>query len=561
MGGAPEKHVSLIAAVRTSLFGVNVTAPGAEREASIFEELRGALPPLLPAYLARQRWFGGKARRIHSTEIVDFIPLQTGEADAFVLVVRVEYQIGSEESYFLPMLSALEPKSELQDDGNRLKIPFGDERTLVLTDALQDDGFLSWLLNAIEVKLISRGIKGEVQASYTEVFQDVRSRSKGALQPRVVKGEQSNSSIIYGEDLILKFIRRVAAGMNPELEIGLFLTEKAHFPHVPPLAGSFEYRTEDGTRSTLGILQGFVPNEGDAWKFTLASIRDFWARVAESGEGPRDEGRFDPTDLDFERELPSFAAPLIGSYLETVDLLGQRTAELHIALASDSSDRDFAPEPSTELFQREFEKSARELAERNLELLQERLRDLQSESRSQAEAVLRRKDDILWRFHFSGDPADCGMLTRIHGDYHLGQVLYTGSDFVIIDFEGEPVRPISERRAKRSPLQDVAGMLRSFHYAAFTLLFGAQENVSLPPKELQKGWAEAWYSGVSFRFLKSYFSRASAGSFLPSTRQEIASLLHIYLLEKALYELGYELNNRPEWVAIPLAGIRQLLAR
>jgi maltose alpha-D-glucosyltransferase/alpha-amylase len=138
---------------------------------------------------------------------------------------------------------------------------------------------------------------------------------------------------------------------------------------------------------------------------------------------------------------------------------------------------------------------------------------------------------------------------------------FTGSDFAIIDFEGEPARPIAERRAKRSPLQDVAGMLRSFHYAAFTQLFEPRENVNMPPKELQQGWAEAWYSGVSFRFLKSYFSQVSAGSFLPSTRQERASLLHIYLLEKALYELGYELNNRPEWVEIPLAGIRQLLAR
>ena len=289
-----------------------MTAPGAEREGSIFEELRASLPPLLPAYLARQRWFGGKARRIHSTEVVDFIPLQTGDADAFVLVVRVEYQIGSEE-YFLPMLSALEPKSVLQDDGNRLKISLSDGRTLVLMNALQDDGFSSWLLDAIEVKLVSRGVKGEVQVSYTEVFQDVRSRSKGALQPRAIKGEQSNSSIIYGEDLILKFIRRVAAGINPELEIGRFLTEKAHFPHVPPLAGSFEYRTEDGTRATLGILQGFVPNQGDAWKFTLASIRDFWTRVSESEEEPREEGRFDPTDLEFERELSSFSASLIGS--------------------------------------------------------------------------------------------------------------------------------------------------------------------------------------------------------------------------------------------------------
>lgn len=253
---------------------------------------------------------------------------------------------------------------------------------------------------------------------------------------------------------------------------------------------------------------------------------------------------------------------MIGPYLSKVRVLGRRTAELHLALASDPDDPAFAPEPFSPSFQHEFERSARSLTERTLGLLRQKRAELPDDLRAQAEVIINAEPRILQEFQAIAKVTG-GSRIRIHGDYHLGQVLYTGSDFIIIDFEGEPARPLSERRMKRSALQDVAGMVRSFHYAAFAHLLAPIENSPLSKHDFPRAssWAEDWYSWVTFRFLKSYFANAQSGSFLPPSREEISALLRIHLLEKAIYELGYELNNRPTWVGIPLAGITRLLAQ
>jgi len=530
---------------------------------SIFEELRRALPEQLPPYLARQRWFGGKARKIRSTEIADLVPLQTGELDAFLLLARVEYETGRDETYVLPMFLAEASSAEAGNQEASLQVPaFGHNQQFIVADALKNESFLKWLLDAIEVQLVSHGINGDIGASYTKVFQDVRS-SKGVLAPKLIDAEQSNSSIVYGDSLILKFFRRLEEGVNPDLEIGLFLTEKTHFHSSPPVAGSIEYAAEAGTSSTVAILQGFIPNQGDAWRFTLDSVASFWEELAKLPDAvPPEPSVPAETVQGYDQDLPPIASDLIGSYLGKTRVLGKRTAELHLALASDSSDPAFAPEPYTPSFQQDFERSTRALTERTFGLLRQKRADLPDELRNQAEIIINAESRILQEFQSIAN-IHGGLRTRIHGDYHLGQVLYTGSDFAIIDFEGEPARPLSERRLKRSPLQDVAGMVRSFHYAAFAHLLAPQDGPSLPQKDLHKVtlWAETWYSWVTFRFLKSYFANAQSGFFLPTNREEISSLLRIHLLEKAVYELGYELNNRPAWVAIPLAGISRLLAQ
>jgi maltose alpha-D-glucosyltransferase/alpha-amylase len=319
-------------------------------------------------------------------------------------------------------------------------------------------------------------------------------------------------------------------------------------------------------------LQGFVPNQGDAWTYTLHSLEGFWEKTASYPEGPPNAAAEDANPvLRYDAVPPKVAADLIGPYLEEIELLGKRTAQLHVALASDSRDPAFAPEPLTDSFLRALEGSARELASRNLGLLRQKLGELPPETRAQAAEVLDRESAILERFGACAGKQTLGARVRIHGDYHLGQVLFTGSDFVIIDFEGEPARSLPERRMKRSPLQDVASMLRSFHYAAFAhLLEAAGESHSAENKFQQSApwaapsaasWAQSWYTWVASRFLHSYFETAQPGSFLPSSREEISGLLQVHLLDKAVYELGYELNNRPSWVGIPLAGISQLLAQ
>jgi maltose alpha-D-glucosyltransferase/alpha-amylase len=263
----------------------------------------------------------------------------------------------------------------------------------------------------------------------------------------------------------------------------------------------------------------------------------------------------------YRQNLPTPILDSISPYLDAVGLLGKRTAELHLALASESTDPAFAPEPYTAQFQRTFNETLHSLTERNLALLEAKLNELPPELRDKAKNVTARQGEILRRYDsVLGSPIQA-MRTRIHGDYHLGQVLYTGSDFVIIDFEGEPARPISERRVKRSPLQDVAGMLRSFHYAAFSFHLASSDRATT--EEIKsydvRPWAERWYASVSDRFLNAYFENVAGASFIPPVRDELFPLLRLHLLEKAVYELGYELNNRPAWVAIPLEGISQLL--
>ena len=526
-----------------------------------YHDLRITLPALLAGYFADQRWFGGKARQIRSVEIADLVPLGNTGLETFVLLVRLEYVTGPGEVYVLPLICTQEPTVGSAETG--LKVHSSARGTdLHLRNALTDNEFLHTLLEMIEQKTVFRGLEGEIHAACTDAFHVFCKASAGVLQPKPLKAEQSNSSIIYGDRVILKFFRRAAEGDNPDLEIGRFLTEKKDFPHIPAVAGWIDYKGKDDSQMCLGILQAFVPNVGDAWQFTLKALSSYWKDVGKylgGSLGP--VSHHDRPLAAYRQNLPTPILDSISPYLDAVGLLGKRTAELHLALASESTDPAFAPEPYTAQFQRTFKETLHSLTERNLALLEAKLNELPPELRDKAKNVTARQGEILRRYDsVLGSPIHA-MRTRIHGDYHLGQVLYTGSDFVIIDFEGEPARPISERRVKRSPLQDVAGMLRSFHYAAFSFHLASSDRATT--EEIKSSdarpWAERWYASVSDRFLNAYFENVAGASFIPAVRDELFPLLRLHLLEKAVYELGYELNNRPAWVAIPLEGISQLL--
>jgi trehalose synthase-fused probable maltokinase len=410
-----------------------------------------------------------------------------------------------------------------------------------LADALKNETFLSFLLDAIERGLIFTGEAGELVTSGTHALSMRETGAAGSLRPRAITAEQSNSSVAYGDRLILKFFRRLEEGVNPDLEVGGFLTEKANYQHTPQLLGALEYRAARGLRMTQGILQGFVPNQGDAWQYTMKSISNF-----------------------YNEELQNDAARAsIAPFLESVGLLARRTAELHLALASPAAaaEPDFAAEPFDDRFQRSFEDALVELTNRIFRQLRHAQDGLPENAKPKVEKVLASEPQIIERFHAALSVPIRAVRTRIHGDYHLGQVLYTGADFVIIDFEGEPARPLSQRRLKRSPLQDVAGMLRSFHYAAHAPLLVSTGSVDVDARNREKlnGWAEVWATWVSERYRDEYLKTARGAEFLPPSREEIMALLQLHVLEKAVYELGYELNNRPEWVAIPLEGISKTL--
>jgi maltose alpha-D-glucosyltransferase / alpha-amylase len=525
-----------------------------------FTELQRFLPGLLADFLHGKRWFGGKARRIKNVSIEDIVPVEERTWAAVVVFARVEYETGPHEIYAVP----LSAPHRGTDGSQEFAREFGDGEMSVqlpLTDALQDPSVLRGFYDAIERKSVYRGVRGEIRAHQTKSFGDISLPYGDASKPRVITGEQSNSSSIFGDRAILKIFRRVQEGVNPELEVGRFLTEETSFKQVPPLGGWLEYKTSAGTFMTLGVLQGFVPNQGDAWERTLQSQSLFWSEAPKSFAQISASRNLTKGPNLHNEEVPLVGYELCGAYLDSMGLLGLRTAELHMALASNKSNPSFAPEPYTETFQRQLQDSLSTNAADTFRLLRSQLSNLHNDSREIARMVLGQEEEImaLIRASPSGEPS--GLRIRIHGDYHLGQVLCAANDFVIIDFEGEPGRPISDRIVKRSALQDVAGMLRSFYYAAFAPLLAPVRGIEAPlgdARQLSK-LAEHWYRWVSSRFLRAYFESAASADFLPKDLNEIAELLRLHLMAKALFELSYELNNRPGWARIPLGGILNLL--
>jgi predicted trehalose synthase len=346
---------------------------------------------------------------------------------------------------------------------------------------------------------------------------------------------------------------RLDAGPNPELEVGRFLTEKSAYPHISPVGGCLEYCVQNGQGATLAMLQGFVPNQGDGWSLTLRALDQYFERALAWGDPPGVVTTSEPLLERASRKLPPEVVEAVGAYLPLVELLGRRTAELHLALAADRNDPNFAPEPFSLLQQRALYQSARSRLSQTLALIGKRLKSLPSE----ATLLVDREPEleaILARILSRKIGATC---VRCHGDYHLGQILYTGKDFVIIDFEGEPGRSLGERRFKRSALLDVAGMLRSFHYATVAGL--RRERIRSQDRPRLRPWAELWHASVGATFLRAYLTSAGPAPFIPRETEQLSTLLDYHVVDKCLYELGYELNNRPDWIQIPLEGIRALL--
>jgi maltose alpha-D-glucosyltransferase / alpha-amylase len=528
------------------------------------KEMRPALEKILPAYLRNRRWFGGKARRMKWARILEAVPLFDLSSHLHLLLVQVDYTEGDPEVYTLPVAfaSGLDADRLVSETPGAVIAQLADGSTpCILFDAVQDRGACLLLLETIGRKRRFRGHGGEIVGVPTRAYRRVRGESKEPPNPAPSKAEQSNSSVIFGDRMILKVFRRVDPGINPDLEIGAYLTDDAAFPHVPPVAGSLQYARPHEEPMTLAILMGFVPNRGDAWQYTLDSLGQFFERVmtsyADIADAPFPEGRLLPAA---DGKVPPAVSGLIGSYLLSARQIGERTAEFHTAMAANLENPAFAPEPFTPFYQRSLYQSMRNLTAQTFVLLQKRARNLPDAVREQARVVLDLEDAILKRFQRILDRKITAMRIRVHGDYHLGQVLYTGKEFVLIDFEGEPARSLSARRLKRSPLRDVAGMLRSFHYAAYAPLIGeVGGSVRLGDVERLEPWAVFWNRWVASAFLKGYLAIAGNGSFLPKTPEELSALLDTYLLEKAIYELGYELNNRPDWVKLPLLGILSLM--
>jgi maltose alpha-D-glucosyltransferase/alpha-amylase len=382
------------------------------------------------------------------------------------------------------------------------------------------------------------------------------------LQVRRSSAEQSNTSILFGDRFILKLFRRQEPGLNPDAEIGQYLTEKTNFNQIPPFAGSLEVdglAAIDGKLASLAMLQGLVANEGDGWKWTLEELDRYYETGAPLSFPERLESDEFQGPLELSDNPPTqMARDHLGLYLEAGATLGRRTAELHLALAAPTDDPAFAPEALTDVDLRAQLAGIRQHASSVLDVLKERLSHLPDEVVEVAASVLSRRRQILDHFGSLNGDFQRTQKIRIHGDYHLGQVLRVKTDFVILDFEGEPARPLAVRRAKQCALKDVAGMLRSFGYAAYA---GLMNYTARHPEDVTRlePWAQLWERSAGAEFLRAYRGAAQGADFLPPKDADFRKLLNVFLLDKALYEVLYELNSRPPWVRIPLMGIISLL--
>jgi maltose alpha-D-glucosyltransferase/alpha-amylase len=490
---------------------------------------------VLPEYLARQRWFGGKARRVALVRFADWAELaHRGPGRTFLAFVEVTFDGGGGDLYALPLGVAAGQGTAPAD----AVIAQLDEAGggAVLYDPLADDAACAALLDAIGGGRAIPTQAGRIRAFATSAFAGLRGDPAVPLAVKRGPPTSSNSLVFYGGRLLLKVFRRLEEGVNPDFEIGRFLTEKTSFRQTPLVAGTVEYQRPGSGPVTLAILQELVHSEADGWQHALDELAGYFRRAAVGGP------------------------EAIGAYLDAAATLGRRTAELHRTLASDATDPAFAPEPLTEADLAAVAADAAEQGRKALTALRDAGGRLTGEVAAAARRFQERAPGVLEGLGRGTGGRPAALKTRVHGDYHLGQTLWTGGDYVLLDFEGEPARSIAERRAKQSPLKDVAGLLRSYNYAANAGLFAHAEG---RPGEFERltPWAEAWHRGTSAAFLRAYREAAGDAPFLPGDPNEFAELLDLFVLDKALYELVYELNNRPDWVRIPLAGVLALIDR
>ena len=528
----------------------------------LFErDLVASLEARLPAFLVKTRWFGGKARLIESVRVIDTIPLHMDGSTLVVAFIEVSYSDGVNETYTMPLSAVFDEAAARleQTTPEAVIMPIAvssvnEERQGLVQDALLDEVCAGALLAAIRQEARFPGDHGMLIATANAVFRKSHFDTVSA-GPSVMKAEQSNTSVKFGSHAIMKLYRRAECGVNPDLEIGRALTARK-FPHSPTVLGAFEYVRPGEEPATIAILHSFIENQGNGWQYTLKELQramEMYAGRAAIGTMAATAGK--GTD----RLRKDITSGQVG-YDQVAGILGRRTAELHLALAKGAEDPAFLPERCTAAYWQSVRDRISHSIEMSLTLLRNRLADLGKEDGDRATHVLDMERTLVTRLDALIAQNPDSLRIRCHGDYHLGQVLYTGGDFIIIDFEGEPARSLAERRAKQVPMVDVAGMIRSFHYAAYVAL--GQRLDRQPDRQPSfdwDQWVQTWYRSTRVAFLTAYGQVAEGASFWPMDSEERNLLLDVYLIEKAFYELAYELNNRPAWAGIPLRGILQLI--
>jgi maltose alpha-D-glucosyltransferase/alpha-amylase len=492
---------------------------------------------IIPAFLPTRRWFGAKGVGITSVRVEE-----CGEWRRWLLVrLWVELADGAVQRYFLPL--SLREEEDTEPVGPVLAAALCKVRRHatpgLLYDAFEDEQFVRALIGAMAGGEEDPFGDGRLHFCATSALPALRAGALEAMSMRRPGSEGSNSAVIIDDRMFLKGYRRLREGANPEVEMGHFLTEVSPFANIVPLGGWVEHRRRDGTTTTLALLQGFLANQGDAWNHTLNHLE----RILQGFGRPLDE---------------SAEEDVHGPYLTLIETLGRRTAELHVALTRRGGGADFDPEPITARDLAAWRIKVEDEARATLARLEHDAPGLPDVPRAAAGALCSRREELLQRLSALVPEQVEAVMTRYHGDFHLGQVLVAENDVILIDFEGEPARTMAERQAKHSPLRDVAGMLRSFDYAAHVTLgrVCADRPGDRPKLEPE---ARQWEHRTSGVFLASYREAMAGSPAYPRDEAHARALIQLFGLEKALYEVRYELDNRPEWVDIPLRGLQALV--
>lgn len=525
------------------------------RERAILE--RSVLPPFIP----RQRWFGSKSRTLETTSIRDWVKLDTPEHDLpiVILYVRTYDSEGNYEKYQIPMAVVTGGLADQLLANNsavvmsHVRTSTGEEGLLV--DALGSDALCSRLLRLIAGSETVRAKQGTLIGMATSAFEAPSADEETAGKLRRGTAESSNSNVIFDDRYWLKIFRKISDGTSVDFEVGRFLTEEAHFEQAPKTLGVIEYRRPRQPSSTVALLREFVPNQGQAWELALGAVGRYFEEAL--GETDRlaniDTSWTAPFELS-NVEVPEDVAHVLGGALLIAATLGERTGAMHQALASGTK-AEFAPEPLTTAEVAALANRVKEQIGLTLAAVQEQVDTLTDDVRADAEALLAARSRLV---ELASDvPTDLANAVKIrcHGDYHLGQLLRTDGDFLILDFEGEPGLPVKERRAKHSPLRDVASMLRSVDYVVESALEKVAKVHHSSPEQFEP-WAMVWKTWMSAEFLKAY--RKVASDLLPTDETTARQLLDLLILEKALFELRYELDYRPDWLRLPLRGVLSL---
>ena len=520
-------------------------------------EFRHGIEQALPGYLASIRWFGGKARPLQSVSIERLLPVKGPSSLFYLTVVLTDYEGGGSEHYSLPLAFQNDPPLDdfAREHGIISEMQLLDQKGYLL-DAVFSEEFRYVLYQGMRSKKEVEVPEGTLR--FLGAAEENVDSLTGHVVSEVLHAEQSNTSIIYQDEFFFKLFRKIEPGINPDLEMLRNFTDHTDFRNAPRFAGGVEVQFADEEATTLGLMQNKVLNQGDCWQVMMGKLSAYYetvqAHVAQSESPPAISDRL---HLDYDEISPSVQAIISKETSDFVGLLARRTREMHVALTQNKTDPAFAPEKFSRTYQSDTVREIGHLTQTNFALLAQNIHFLAEDVQGLAKHILSQQEKVLSYFEEFENAKLTSPRTRIHGDYHLGQVLFTGEDFVIIDFEGEPGVTYEERRIKRSAMRDVAGMVRSFHYAAYGHIYLEDKY----PKEMTTAlepWADLWQHYVVRFFLAEYF-RSKDGA--PVMTEEDLLLLRAFTLEKAIYELGYELNSRLDWVKIPLTGIAILMDR